>query len=627
LADKSPALMHIIFLKMLKNKISAKYFIIFIIVFLVSIMPLFVIYNYSVDLFSDDQIDGEIPYIIQKTTGENNGYDIFYLQLEHRMAAHRLIGSLIQKLPQWEYCYYIIFKYICCFISSLIICHIFTKNTTNFNNDVFIFSCVSSFIIFGLQQIEVWTNPMNEHNFIISCLVFGVLICCSSFKFKYIYSACILLAVFCSFTFSSGLTSWFILYISLFLSPIIVINNKWLYSLLWWVIFAIVLIFYFHDYSSPADSPGIGPALESPARALLFYFCALGSPLAIGTSIPSIPLAFGLGLILFVSYSFFVCLYLKNKIADSGKKFIQAIFPWLVLGLLPLINIGLTAIGRSGFGIEIALASRYGTAANLLIICVMALAMITFSSGLALQQSGVLKKSSISTNPNPFGSVFFLSKLAWFPTAFITLVCILQLCATFYIFPHYEMMRHLKTNAKAATLFSEFIIDRDLLGPLWRHPTMEPFLKRIDFMDKNGLLRPNRPKTNLINKIIDKRYFSDQELRDLGAMEGASRIDEQRVVINGWALESNGKRPADAILLTIRNPNGDDELVGFARIGFERNDLASAKGSKKYFRSGWQKVVEIETLKRSSNGNRMKAWAYDTTTGFSRPLAGEMSIQ
>jgi hypothetical protein len=61
LADKSPALMHIIFLKMLKNKISAKYFIIFIIVFLVSIMPLFVIYNYSVDLFSDDQIDGEIP--------------------------------------------------------------------------------------------------------------------------------------------------------------------------------------------------------------------------------------------------------------------------------------------------------------------------------------------------------------------------------------------------------------------------------------------------------------------------------------------------------------------------------------------------------------------------------------
>ena len=612
---------------MLKNKIYTKYFIIFIIVFLVSIMPLFVIYNYSVDLFSDDQIDGEIPYIIQKITGENKGHNIFYLQLEHRFVVHRIIGLVIQMMPGWEYSYYIYVKYACCFLSSLIICCIFAKNNFIANAKILTFAFVSSSVVLGLQQIEVWTNPINDKDFILLCVTCGIWVSISQIPFNLKFIICGFLSISCTFTFSSGITTWFIFFCAIFFGPIFNLLTKWRFALLWVLLFSCVAIFYFHDYSSPADSPGIGPALESPARAFLFYFCALGASLAIGTSIPSIPLAFSLGLILFVSYSFFLFLYLKNKYADSGEKFIQAIFPWLVLGLSPLINIGLTAMGRCGFGIEMALASRYGTAANLLIICVLALAMITFSSSEALQQSGVLKKGSISENRKPSFSQIILCRLYWFPIFFITLVLILQLCATFYILPHYEMMRHLKTNAKVATLFSEFIIDRDLLGPLWRHPTMEPFLKRIDFMDKNGLLRPNRPKTNLINKIIDKRYFSDHQLRDLGAMEGASRIDEQRVVINGWALDSNGKRPADAILLTVRSPNGDDELVGFARIGFERNDLASAKGSKKYFRSGWQKVVEIETLKRSSNGNRMKAWAYDTTTGFSRPLAGEMSIQ
>jgi len=619
--------MHIIFLKMLKNKISAKYFIIFIIVFLVSIMPLFVIYNYSVDLFSDDQIDGEIPYVIQKITGENNGHDIFYLQLEHRFVVHRLIGAVIHMLPEWEYSYYMYFKYACCFFSSLFICWIFTKSNLISNATNFTFAFVSASVVLGLQQIEVWTNPINDKDFILTCVTFGVFVSISKIPFNLKFIICSILAIASTFAFSSGITTWIIFFCAIFLSPTFNLIAKWKFAFLWGFLFSSVAIFYFHDYSPPADSPGIEAALESPARAFLFYFCVLGSPLANGTSIPVIPLAFSLGVIFFVSYFAFLFLYLKNHFSHRGEKLNQAIFPWLVLGLSPLINIGLTALGRSGFGVEMALASRYGTAANPLIICVLALAMVTFSSGEALQQSVFLKKGSISANPNPSGSIFFLSKIAWFPTAFITLVCILQLCATFYIFPHFEMMRHLKTNAKAATLFSEFVIDRDLLGPLWRHPTMEPFLKRIDFMDKNGLLRPIRPKTNLINRISENRYFSDQELLSLGAMEGASRLDEQRLVINGWALDSNGKRPADAILLTVRNPNGDDELVGFARIGFERNDLASAKGSKKYFRSGWQKVVEIEALKKSSIGNHMKAWAYDTTTGLSRPLAGEMNIQ
>lgn len=594
---------------------------------LVAILPLYLISNYSVDIFSDDQIDGEVPYEIV-THGKSFIHpDLFSQQLEHRPVINRTIGKFARSLPNWSFQTYVYLKFFSMFVAGILIYLIFTNSI---KNPIIcgVFALVFSSLFFGIQQIETWTNPVHEHGFIF--IVVLSILYISTFKIHFSLQFCIfaIAAFLCTFTFFSGITFWFILFVYLFLGNPLQIFSKWKYAFLWCFFFLLTGFLYFHDYSAPSESPGIGPALESPIRVLIFYFCVLGSSLSNGTDIPAIPLAFSLGVVFTALYLIYLFFYINNRRSDKNKEVNSSLFPWIVLGLSPIINIGLTAIGRCGFGLEMALASRYGTPANFLIISILAMTLIIFYGGFEKLNLPIHNRNDKTERKLPQEtSSLIIRNYPWIPASLITVILIFQLSATFYIFPHYEMMRHLKTNAKAATLFSEFIIDRDLLGPLWRHPTMEPFLKRIDFMDKNGLLRPNRPKTNLINKIIDKRYFSDQELRDLGAMEGASRIDEQRVVINGWALDSNGKRPADAILLTIRNPNGDDELVGFARIGFERNDLASAKGSKKYFRSGWQKVVEIETLKRSSNGNRMKAWAYDTTTGFSRPLAGEMSIQ
>ena len=95
---------------------------------LVAILPLYLISNYSVDIFSDDQIDGEVPYEIVTHGKSFIHSDLFSQQLEHRPVINRTIGKFARSLPNWSFQTYVYLKFFSMFVAGILIYLIFTNS-------------------------------------------------------------------------------------------------------------------------------------------------------------------------------------------------------------------------------------------------------------------------------------------------------------------------------------------------------------------------------------------------------------------------------------------------------------------------------------------------------------------
>jgi len=376
---------------------------------------------------------------------------------------------------------------------------------------------------------------------------------------------------------------------------------------------------YIWNFVPSPDSPGIMPAIQNPLSVVAFFFTAMGAPFAYGTSIDPVSQAFFIGFTLVVVFTFLIVKFFLDLSSGKETKIVAGqVLPWLFIGIWPIVNIAISAVGRCSFVTEMALSSRYATNSVLLTISFLFICSILTTHKNESIKIKAAKGQKIADEKNDESRLFYEKILMWIIPSLATL----YIGTIFWIFPHFGMMRSLKTNAKAALMFTKFIVYRDLLGPIWRHNSMDPLYPRVEFLEKMGFLTPKRVDSLKISSFATA--LPDFAQSQIGEFDGAAKISENQFQLSGWAVSNDGSRPADSVLLTRELPGQEPEVFALARVGFPRQEIAEKLNRQSVLRSGWAKQVSIDET--ASRNLVLKAWALDTTTGKITPIPGSVNL-
>ena len=94
-----------------------------------------------------------------------------------------------------------------------------------------------------------------------------------------------------------------------------------------------------------------------------------------------------------------------------------------------------------------------------------------------------------------------------------------------------------------------------------------------------------------------------------GVLEKATKQDDGRYEVSGWAFFPGQDRPADSVALLSRVAGGEARLVAIADRPERRRDVMKRLRNRKSLWSGWH-----ATLPRAGAvpGAEISAWAVDT---------------
>jgi hypothetical protein len=115
---------------------------------------------------------------------------------------------------------------------------------------------------------------------------------------------------------------------------------------------------YFQNYTKPSVHPDLLLFLNDPLSFLRFVFAYLGRPLSSSSRDVSAVVGFVLICLFIVS-----TVYLLKREYSARQKYLC----WVGLGLYSILSAIVTAIGRLGFGISIAVTSRYTVTSTLFV--------------------------------------------------------------------------------------------------------------------------------------------------------------------------------------------------------------------------------------------------------------------
>jgi hypothetical protein len=174
-----------------------------------------------------------------------------------------------------------------------------------------------------------------------------------------------------SFSMSSGLGSWFAgLFVLLIRLPRASRRTIGI-----WILFAAcAFALYFYGYVQPPQTPKLFAELADPLGMIAYVLAYFGGPFGAWVAPSRIPLSVALGALGIAAFLALLLLYRRDRRIDPGSAAIET--PWIALAGYSLLVGILTTAGRSGFGAEQALTSRYTTGAMLLWIGLIALVTI-----------------------------------------------------------------------------------------------------------------------------------------------------------------------------------------------------------------------------------------------------------
>jgi len=585
-----------------------------------AIFSLYLVLTYSVNFPSDDQWDGEVPFLQKVYSGKAGFDDLIAQHVEHRVGIHRLVGVALAKIFNWDVRFHILITFSLTFCTAYLLTHLSAKSENGSSKLHYLVLAFSGALLFSPIQIEAWTNPMMPLPYLNCFLLVGIVIAFSGLPQIIKFIICFTICFLSTFTFTTGMLFWL-----LFLFPVFwggqarsSLNIRILIPV-WLLGFVTSATIYLWKFVSSPESPGIMPALENPLSVVAFFFTAMGAPFAYGTSVNPVTQSFLVGFILVTIFVYLLIKIVLDIERIKETRVTDRIYPWIFVGMWPLVNIAISSIGRCSFGTEMALSSRYATNSLLLTISILFIWCI-----LSMQRSEPAKLKStksvkLADNKPDYSRSFHKNLLI----SFLTILATLYVCSVFWIFPHYGMMRSLKTNAKAALMFTKFIVDRDLLGPIWRHESMEPLYPRVEFLEKMGFLSPKRVESLKISNFSTS--MPSPGLSQIGEFDSAAKISENQYQLSGWAVSDDGSRPADSVLLTYELPGQDPEVFALARVGFPRQETVDKFNGERVLRSGWAKQITLDqTLPKNTV---LKAWAMNTKTGQVTPIKGSISLK
>lgn len=451
-------------------------------------------------------------------------------------------------------------------------------------------------LVFTPVMHENWLNGYYMQIFIPGLCMLG----CIRIAYSRIVPAralllCLALALTATFSFSSGILLWITAYLAQWLRdferPAEGKNERRarVLRLVIWVSFALVtLVLYFHTWTRPYGHPPWSKALENPLDTLHYALVFLGGPLGPALPFERIPADTAMGVVFCLGWLGAAALLLRFRHAVALRR---RVWGWVVLGVYVFGCSATSAIGRIGFGVNQATASRYCVHSLLGWVALIFLGAIIIDhlrtstadrqhrrrlASVGVILAGVLLLAECLCLPNGFYAFGISRDRRVRAKAALELVFLVPHSATIdYNYPHYDWIRMLAEPL-------------DRLG--WLNP---PLLREPDF--------------RAIEKRGDLAY---------GKLEKIEYLNSHRVKISGWArLPERGETP-DAVVLTYINTKGQEVPFIMATTRNQRPDLKMALGTEPNWGWGWEVECELDEIPMAVRwgDTDIQAWAFDGLT-------------
>lgn len=234
----------------------------------------------------------------------------------------------------------------------------------------FWFIPTTSLFVFSLSQWENWFLGWQLQIFLMVFSTIGGFIALSTkpLRPKHIITA-ILSGLVASYSFATGLLFWPIGLFLLLANNNVTKKLRLNFSLIWILISTTVAFAYFYNLQKPPHHPTLLAGLYDPLTFLRYVLSYIGSPIVLHDMHFSQIIGFT-GLIIYT----LIIIKFPKKIDTS------ILHPIFALTTFALANALITALGRSGFGADQALSSRYITISQLFWISLVFLVHIFFTS-------------------------------------------------------------------------------------------------------------------------------------------------------------------------------------------------------------------------------------------------------
>jgi len=522
-------------------------------------------------------------------------FDFFQQHNEHRIVVPRIITIVIAFFTDWNIKLLMFISLIISCISFFLIKHIFDRANTNSSRKhiltISFTNILGSLIIFSFNQYENWLWGFQLAWFLVNLFV---ILAIAVFGFpiktyqKYICSAvCCLLA---SFSSGQGLVSWLAVAPLVYFEENNSLKKRVTKTLIWLVLFTVTLLIYFIllGYRKPSYHPKLA---SSPFQIIHYIFRMYGKSLN-----PDLG-KFGTD---FVGFCILCTFLLFNYYLWHNRNSIlfSKILPWICLGWYSLLFSVMTAISRSGFGIEQAEASRYTTISLLLPLSLIYISASLLISGKIDKYynylvSGMLFVFLVSSNIQqiPTGVSLMYQKKSG------------ELCI--------ELIEFLKPSVNTS--------DHQFNCLNYMYPDTKFLTESIYKLNTLGF-RKIQLKDEV--KFIDIHNYQVGHIDKPSPKEIVVAKVSSEIELNGWAIMPNRRESAPAVFFS---KGEEKEFFAAVSTGGFRPDVADALKSQRLKFFGWNAKIKLTDF--SAGNHQIKAWVYNRDSKQFISLRGKINLQ
>jgi hypothetical protein len=527
--------------------------------------------------------------------GKSSFSDFFSLNNEHRVLFPKLIFVTLAYLSNWNIKVELYFNLA---LSLIMFIALYRISCLCHNHRNFIFYASNLLVcvfIFSIGQYENWLWGFQIAWFLVNTCIILVILCLTSAQEDLSIMRLILMILCCliaSFSSLHGLLSWIVVV------PITLLRRSQLKQRLFntgllFLGFLLSTIFYFANYQKSGSHPDIFFFRKNLMTTIEYFFNIIGSPIvrfssAVGLS-PSV-----IGIFIVLLFLIFNCYCVKQYLQNSP---IYQFLPWISLGWFSILFAGATAIGRSGFGVEQALSSRYVSVSVLLVI-----ACINLWSLIVLNQQ----------------------QRNFWQYRLLTTAFILGVLSTIYLYGLSSDFRMAKESS-AARLTGKTCLE--LISYL--DDSLQNSCLSLLYPDSHSVVRWSASLETLgfLQKVKTVEFIphtsTSPPIGHIDFPTGSQIFKSgEQVAFRGWGVDREHSSKPQVVFLSLSDKRF---FFAVAPTTIERRDVSKHFSSEQFLYSGWE--VSIPAKQFSNNEQIVKAWVYDPMQHQLLQLDGEPRIR
>jgi len=276
-------------------------------------------------------------------------------------------------------------------------------------------------------------------------------------------------------------------------------------------------------------------------------------------------------------------------------------YQWLIIGMFVLTTGASVSIGRSAFGVDQAMASRYISFSllflpSLVVIILISRNLITQGKSAEIRARSLVALSFIA---GAGAALFLVSSLSGWADA--------------------KSYGNERLRAGLAVEFATVIPDNPQLNlSLPNGVDVIPTLCRE--------LSPfHLPHLTAVGERISKAVETPASSGDgrNGFLDRVLELGDGQLVVSGWAILT-ARTPADGVLVVWRGDSGVVKPIAVLPVSERRPDVGKALRTNRVLWSGFDSVISKVDIPGAGS---LTAWAIDNTHADAYPLAGAVRIR